>query len=82
MNRLLHRIIRRLVRAGDLTVTGADGSVHRFGDGSGEPVHVKIHTRHAERRITFDPSLGLPESYMDGEVDIVEGDVLGLLRVA
>ena len=82
MNRLLHRIIRRLVRAGDLTVTGADGSAHRFGDGSGEPVHVKIHTRHAERRITFDPSLGLPESYMDGEVDIVEGDVLGLLRIA
>ena len=82
MNRLLQRIVRRLVRTGDLTVTGADGIAHRFGDGTGESVHVKIHTRHAERRITFDPSLGLPESYMNGEVDIIEGDVLELLRIA
>jgi cyclopropane-fatty-acyl-phospholipid synthase len=81
MNLLLLRVVERLVRRGNLTVTGPGGSVHRFGDGSGDPVHVVITTRRAERAITFDPMLALPEAYMDGEFDIVEGDILSLLRV-
>ncbi|MEJ6781516.1 cyclopropane-fatty-acyl-phospholipid synthase family protein [Aminobacter sp. Piv2-1] len=82
MNVLLQRILGRLVRVGDLTVTGPDGTAHRFGDGSGEPVHMLIKTRRAERAITFDPMLAVPESFMDGEMDIVKGDVLGLMRIA
>lgn len=82
MNVLLQRILGRLVRAGDLTVTGPDGTAHRFGDGSGEPVHMLIKTRRAERAITFDPMLAVPESFMDGEMDIIDGDVLGLMRIA
>ena len=31
--------------------------------------------------IAFDPMLALPEAYMEGEVDIVEGDLIGLLRI-
>ena len=82
MNVLLQRILGRLVRVGNLTVTGPKGSTHRFGDGSGDPVHMVIKTRHAERAITFDPMLAIPETFMDGEMDIVGGDVLGLMRVA
>ncbi|WP_429093571.1 class I SAM-dependent methyltransferase [Aminobacter sp. BE322] len=82
MNVLLQRILGRLVRVGDLTVTGPDGTAHRFGDGSGEPIHMLIKTRRAERAITFDPMLAVPESFMDGEMDIVGGDVLGLMRIA
>jgi cyclopropane-fatty-acyl-phospholipid synthase len=81
MNILLRGMIDRLVKTGDLTLTGADGTTRRFGDGSGVPVHVLIKSRRAERAITLDPSLALPESYMDGEVDIVEGDLLGLMRI-
>jgi len=82
MNRLLARIVRKLVQRGNFAITGPNGSVHTFGDGTGERVHLAIRTRHAERRITFDPELGVPESYMDGELDFIEGDVLGLLRIA
>jgi cyclopropane-fatty-acyl-phospholipid synthase len=81
MNRLLQRIVDKLVRTGNLTVTGSSGQSVAFGDGSGPPVHVVIHTRHAERAITFDPMLALGETFMEGEVDIVEGDMLGLLRI-
>jgi cyclopropane-fatty-acyl-phospholipid synthase len=81
MNLLLLRVVERLVRTGNLTITAPGGSVHRFGDGTGDPVHVVFATRRAERAITFDPMLGLPEAYMDGEVDVVEGDVLALLRI-
>ncbi|MEI5677460.1 MULTISPECIES: cyclopropane-fatty-acyl-phospholipid synthase family protein [unclassified Mesorhizobium] len=82
MNILLQRVIERLVRTGNLTVTGPNGSTHTFGDGTGEPVHVVINTRHAERAIAFDPMLALPEAFMEGELDVVEGDILGVLRVA
>jgi cyclopropane-fatty-acyl-phospholipid synthase len=82
MNILLKRVLDRLVRTGDLKVTGPKGMTVVFGDGSGEPVHMHIKTAHAERAITFDPMLAVPESYMDGELDILEGGVLGVMRIA
>lgn len=81
MNRLLQGVVGRLVRTGNLTVTDPDGVSDRFGDGTGTPVHVVLHTHHAQRAITLDPMLAFPEAYMDGEISIVEGDVLELLRV-
>src|SRR5690606_23099586 len=82
MNIMLKRFVDRLVRTGDLRITGPNGSTSAFGDGSGEPVHLHIKTRHAVRAIGFDPMLAMPEAYMDGELDFLEGDVLGLLRLA
>ncbi|HEY5732495.1 MAG TPA: class I SAM-dependent methyltransferase, partial [Methyloceanibacter sp.] len=80
MNILLQRVIQRIVRTGNLKVTGPSGTTHEFGDGTGAPVHMLIKTRRAERAITFDALLALPEAYMDGDVDLIEGDVLGLLK--
>lgn len=82
MNRLLQSVVSGLVRTGNLTVTGPDGRKVQFGDGSGTPVHVHVKTRHAERAIGLDPTLGLPEAFMDGEVDLLQGDVYQLLRIA
>ena len=81
MNVLLRRIVERLIRTGNLRITGAKGTTFAFGDGSGPPVHLSIKTRHAERAITLDPALGLPEAFMDQEVDFIEGDVLGFLQI-
>lgn len=81
MNRLLQGIVGRLVRTGNLTVTDPEGMIDHFGDGSGPPVHVVIKTQHAQRAIAFDPMLAVPEAFMNGEIDIVEGDVLELLHL-
>ncbi|MCV3210457.1 cyclopropane-fatty-acyl-phospholipid synthase family protein [Mesorhizobium sp. YC-39] len=81
MNVLLRHVLERLVRQGSLRVTGPDGRIDKFGDGSGEPAHIHIKSRRAERAITFDPMLALPEAYMSSEVDIPEGGVLGLMRI-
>ncbi|MEO3387723.1 cyclopropane-fatty-acyl-phospholipid synthase family protein [Mesorhizobium sp. CAU 1741] len=81
MNRVLQRIVGRLVRTGSLTVTDPDGTVDHFGDGSGPRVHVVIKTQHAQRAIAFDPMLAVPEAFMNGEIDVVEGDVLELLHL-
>ena len=82
MNVLLKRVAERLVRTGNLRITGPNGATSSFGDGSGAPVHLHIKTGHAERSITFHPTLALPEAYMDGELDFIEGDVLSLLHLA
>lgn len=82
MNRLLSSLASRLVRKGSLAVTDAEGKLHRFGDGTGEPVHIIIHSKAAERAIALDPSLGVPESYMSGELDFLEGTPLAFLSIA
>lgn len=81
MNALLRNHIVRLVEAGNLTITGADGRTETFGDGSGDPVHVVVKSRKAEWAIAIDPMLALPEAYMNGELDFAEGDVISLLRI-
>lgn len=81
MNRLLRSYISKFALGGNLKVTGPDGRTFTFGDGTGEPVHVVIRNRRAEWAITLDPQLALGESYMNGSVDFIEGDVLGLLRI-
>ena len=81
MNPLLQKFVSRLIQTGTLTITDAAGAVHRFGDGSGQPVHIVIRSRHAERAIALDPMLAVPEMYMEEQIDFLEGDVLALLKV-
>ena len=81
MNILLQRIVEKLVRVGNLAITGPDGVTRNFGDGSGDKVHMVIHTRRAERAITLHPSLAIPEAFMEQEMDFVEGDVLSFLHL-
>ncbi len=82
MNWLLERFVSRLIRKGTLTITDPQGATSTFGDGTGEPVHIAIRTPGAERAIALDPMLAVPERYMDGEVDILKGDVLSFLHLA
>ncbi|MGS1096050.1 class I SAM-dependent methyltransferase [Aquamicrobium terrae] len=79
MNILLQRIIDKVVHTGNLTVTGPGGATRTFGDGTGDKVHIVIHTRRAERAIALHPSLAIPEAFMEQELDFVEGDVLSFL---
>ena len=65
MNIVLERLVSRLVRLGNLTITGPSGTSRRFGDGSGAPVHVVIRSRRAERAIALHPTLALPEAFMN-----------------
>jgi cyclopropane-fatty-acyl-phospholipid synthase len=82
MNVLLRRIVERVIKTGNLRITGSSGKTYKFGDGTGEPVHVRFNAAHAERAVALHPTLALPEAYMDGDVDVVEGDVLSFLRIA
>ena len=72
---LLDKMLRRLVRKGELTVIDHDGKTYRYG--SPDPQHGPITVRLTDRKAAFDiakdPRLGAGEAYMDGRL-IVEGD--------
>jgi cyclopropane-fatty-acyl-phospholipid synthase len=80
MNILLKRVVDRVVRSGNLKITDPNGVTHTFGDGTGQPVHIHIKTPQAERAIALHPSLAIAESFMDQELDFIEGDVLLFLQ--
>ncbi|KXF78081.1 cyclopropane-fatty-acyl-phospholipid synthase [Paramesorhizobium deserti] len=81
MNALLRTVLNHLIKTGDLTVTDAEGVKHRFGDKTGDPRHIHIKTRRAERAIAINPELKLAEAYMAGDLDFLEGDMYGLLQL-
>jgi len=82
MNRVMRSFLERVVKHGDLTVTGADGESHRFGDGTGQPLRVRFTGSGTETSVMMNPSLKLGEAFMDGTFLVEEGriyDVLALL---
>ena len=81
MKFMLRAILSKLVKRGDITVTFADGEVRRFGDATGEPVHIRFNSPQAERAVAFDPSLKFGETYMDGGYDILRGDMYAALKI-
>ena len=81
MNPLAQTVVSHLVRQGNVTITDPQGRTGTFGDGTGKPVHIVVKTNHAMRAIALNPMLAFPESYMDGEIEIVEGDLLRLLEI-
>ena len=78
---LLSRMLRRVVKRGELVVIDHDGAAHRFG--APDPERPRVVIRLTDRRAAFDiardPRLGAGEAYMDGRLTMVEGDVADLI---
>ena len=79
---MLKQLGNRIVRTGNLIVTDSRGDRHRFGNGDGKPIHIALRTTRAERSILLNPANAVPEAYMNGELDIVEGDLLDFIHFA
>ena len=79
----LDRALKTVVLNGDLRVTGPDGKIRVYGDGTGTPVNIHINSQIAATKIATDPDLYLGECYMDGSLDVSGGttiyDTLALL---
>ncbi|MCB8836026.1 cyclopropane-fatty-acyl-phospholipid synthase family protein [Aurantimonas sp. VKM B-3413] len=81
MNRILKFYLNNLITFGDFTVIDADGKRHRWGDGTGVPVAIRMNTRAAERAIALNPGLKFGEEYMNGGFDVVEGTIWEVLAL-
>ncbi|MCB1381033.1 MAG: class I SAM-dependent methyltransferase [Alphaproteobacteria bacterium] len=79
---LLDRALKLVVKSGTLHVSAPDGRLHKYGDETGNPVHIRVTSSEAARRVALDPDLNLGEAYMDGGIELVYGtayDMLALL---
>ena len=81
MYRLLDLLLRRIVRAGDLSLIDSQGMPHRYGDGTGSPVVARIADKWLEHRLLLDPHLAVGEGYMSGRLRMERGRIYDLLAI-
>lgn len=79
MNVFLKTMLRHVLVHGDVRVITASGS-HRFGDGIGPHVTIRIADRRAEWALLFDPEMSVGELYMDGRLTVEEGSIYDFLE--
>ncbi len=65
---LLDKMLRQVVRQGQLRVIDHDGSEHRYGDLCAEPVTIRFTDKGAALHVAKDPRIGAGEAYMDGRL--------------
>lgn len=65
---LLDKLFRRMIKRGRLTVTDHDGRVYAYGDGTGEPIAIRLTDSKAAWHIASNPRIGAGEAYMDGRL--------------
>lgn len=80
---LLDRMLRRIIRHGQLIIHSADGRQWNYGtpDPDTPPIIVRFTDRKVPGQIIGSPRLGAAESFMDGRLVIEQGDILGLLTL-
>lgn len=78
---ILRPFLSRIIRRGRLTVVAPDGVRETYGEPeAGFPdIIVRFTSRRGMRRIVLDPRLGAAEAYMDGDLELVEGDIMDLV---
>ena len=78
---LLDRMLKRLIRDGELTVTTANRRVHRYGkpDPALRPVALHFTDARTPLRIAMNPSIGAAEAFMDGRLQFTTGGIGDLL---
>jgi len=81
MFRVLNFFLDRHIQRGNLTIIDADGGSHRFGDGTGEPVVVRLTNPALYWKLALftDPCSG--EAFMDGSLIMEQGSIYDLMEL-
>ena len=80
---LLGKALQRLVKKGTLNVIDYRGQEHRFGatDPDYPDVTIRFTDAWAPFAVVRDPALGAAETFMDGRLVMVKGDILDLVTL-
>jgi cyclopropane-fatty-acyl-phospholipid synthase len=77
---MIDKLLRRMIKVGDVTLRLPGGKVVRAGDGTG-PAVVGAMTGRGLRRIVANPSLGVGEAYMEEDLTFEQGTIWDLLEI-
>jgi cyclopropane-fatty-acyl-phospholipid synthase len=80
---LLSRLLRRMITSGELHITDAAGTLHRFGSPAAgtAPVQIRFADTGTPWRIARNPALGAGEAFMDGRLLVPDDDIRPLLNL-
>ena len=78
---VLENVLKKCIRAGNLTIIDPRGEPHRFGDGRGKPVQIRIHDNMLPPLLVFRPDPALGEAYTDGRLTMERGTIYDLLEL-
>ncbi|KJF70411.1 SAM-dependent methyltransferase [Agrobacterium arsenijevicii] len=76
----LHVLFGKIIKTGNLVVNSPGGS-RTFGDGTGKRVVLNFTDEAAMEEIAADPALKLAEIYMEGRMQVAEGDIYDFLAL-
>lgn len=76
---MIEALLSRMIKTGDFTAHLPGGRVVKAGDGTGPPVAIRINSRGLRR--LANPSLGLGEGYMEGDIVFEQGSISDLLTI-
>lgn len=79
--KILATAFTRAVKRGTLTMTTAQGKTLTFGDGGLPEVAIRFTDPAAQMALCLHPELKLGELFMDGQLLIEKGDILGLFQL-
>jgi cyclopropane-fatty-acyl-phospholipid synthase len=75
----LHAILRSIIHTGCLRVIWPDGNDTIYGDRGMPRAGFRLNTWRAVAQIVANPALAVGETYMDGTMEPLDGDIYGLL---
>ena len=78
---MLARLLKQLVRTGDLTFIDGRGRRHVFGDNTKPRARVRLQSRTLDWSIALNPTLRLGEAYMNGTLTLEEGGLVDFLAI-
>jgi cyclopropane-fatty-acyl-phospholipid synthase len=76
---MIETLLAKMIKSGDLTAHLPGGRVIKAGDGTGPPVAIRVNARGLRR--LANPSLGLGEGYMEGDIVFEQGTIDQLLTI-
>jgi cyclopropane-fatty-acyl-phospholipid synthase len=81
MDRLLRFFLGQFVQRGSITFVTAGGMTFTCGDGTGEPVRVRLTTKEVALQLLLDPEMSFGEAYTDGTMVVERGSIADLLAI-
>ena len=81
MDRLLRFFLNQFVQRGSITFVTASGMTFTCGDGTGQPVRVRLTTKEVARQLLLDPEMSFGEAYTDGTMVVERGSIADLLAI-
>lgn len=75
-------LLGSLVKTGSLTLIRQDGQETIWGDGTGVPIAIRASEKLSRPGLLLNADLLLGEAFVDGDLEIVRGDLYDLLELA